>query len=416
MKTGIYCPSEKSPDRLNFPLYIAKRYVRSKSSQNAVNIINFITFLVIVIGSAALFIVLSAFAGLKTFSLSFTESFDPQLKALPITGKTFSLTPEQEQKLLAIDGLAHYSKELEEKVSLEHKGKNHIAYIKGIDSNYTKVTGVDSTLYIGDWTINDTQVVSGLGIANILGVTINQFRSPLQIYAFKPGKGSISQQRISSLYNQLPMVIGGVYAVEADLDNKYVFADLRLTQALLEKDSLQVSGVNFKMDEGIDPNTVRPALRAVLGPNVVLKDRQELNSTLYKMLNTENVATYLIFTLVLIIALFNVVGAIIMMILDKQQNSKTLYSLGTTIKELRHIYFVQGILVTGFGGLIGVLIGVLLIWSQLTFSWLMITPSLAYPVKFEFINIVIVLTTIVVLGIIASKVASSRINKKLIES
>ncbi|TVZ16109.1 lipoprotein-releasing system permease protein [Maribacter sp. MAR_2009_72] len=416
MKTGIYCPSEKSPDRLNFPLYIAKRYVRSKSSQNAVNIINFITFLVIVIGSAALFIVLSAFAGLKTFSLSFTESFDPQLKALPITGKTFSLTPEQEQKLLAIDGLAHYSKELEEKVSLEHKGKNHIAYIKGIDSNYTKVTGVDSTLYIGDWTINDTQVVSGLGIANILGVTINQFRSPLQIYAFKPGKGSISQQRISSLYNQLPMVIGGVYAVEADLDNKYVFADLRLTQALLEKDSLQVSGVNFKMDEGIDPNTVRPALRAVLGPNVVLKDRQELNSTLYKMLNTENVATYLIFTLVLIIALFNVVGAIIMMILDKQQNSKTLYSLGTTIKELRHIYFVQGILVTCFGGLIGVLIGVLLIWSQLTFSWLMITPSLAYPVKFEFINIVIVLTTIVVLGIIASKVASSRINKKLIES
>ncbi|WP_089261194.1 ABC transporter permease [Maribacter sedimenticola] len=401
---------------MNFPLYIAKRYVRSKSSQNAVNIINFITFLVIVIGSAALFIVLSAFAGLKTFSLSFTESFDPQLKALPITGKTFSLTPEQEQKLLAIDGLAHYSKELEEKVSLEHKGKNHIAYIKGIDSNYTKVTGVDSTLYIGDWTINDTQVVSGLGIANILGVTINQFRSPLQIYAFKPGKGSISQQRISSLYNQLPMVIGGVYAVEADLDNKYVFADLRLTQALLEKDSLQVSGVNFKMDEGIDPNTVRPALRAVLGPNVVLKDRQELNSTLYKMLNTENVATYLIFTLVLIIALFNVVGAIIMMILDKQQNSKTLYSLGTTIKELRHIYFVQGILVTGFGGLIGVLIGVLLIWSQLTFSWLMITPSLAYPVKFEFINIVIVLTTIVVLGIIASKVASSRINKKLIES
>ncbi|MDO1512874.1 ABC transporter permease [Maribacter confluentis] len=401
---------------MNFPLYIAKRYVRSKSSQNAVNIINFITFLVIVIGSAALFIVLSAFAGLKTFSLSFTESFDPQLKALPITGKTFSLTPEQEQKLLAIDGLAHYSKELEEKVSLEHKGKNHIAYIKGIDSNYTKVTGVDSTLYIGDWTINDTQVVSGLGIANILGVTINQFRSPLQVYAFKPGKGSISQQRISSLYNQLPMVIGGIYAVEADLDNKYVFADLRLTQALLEKDSLQVSGVNFKMDEGIDPNTVRPALRAVLGPNVVLKDRQELNSTLYKMLNTENVATYLIFTLVLIIALFNVVGAIIMMILDKQQNSKTLYSLGTTIKELRHIYFVQGILVTGFGGLIGVLIGVLLIWSQLTFSWLMITPSLAYPVKFEFINIVIVLTTIVVLGIIASKVASSRINKKLIES
>ncbi|MEO9660415.1 MAG: FtsX-like permease family protein [Maribacter dokdonensis] len=400
---------------MNFPLYIAKRYVRSKSTQNAVNIINFITFLVIVIGSAALFIVLSAFAGLKTFSLSFTESFDPQLKALPVAGKTFTLSPEQEERLQTINGLAFYSKEIEEKVSLEHRGKNHIAYIKGVDSNYTKVTGVDSTLYIGDWTLNESQVVSGLGIANILGVTINQYRSPMQIYAFKPGKGSISQQSISSLYNQLPMVIGGVYAVEADLDNKYVFADLRLTQALLEKDSLSISGINFKMDEGVAPSAVRAEIQSILGDDVQLKNRQQLNSTLYKMLNTENVATYLIFTLVLIIALFNVVGAIIMMILDKQQNSKTLYSLGTTIKELRRIYFVQGILVTGFGGLIGVLLGVLIVWSQLAFSWLKITATLAYPVKFEFINIVIVLATILVLGIIASKIASSRINKKLVD-
>lgn len=389
--------------------------MRSKSTQNAVNIINFITFLVIVIGSAALFIVLSAFAGLKTFSLSFTESFDPQLKALPVAGKTFTLSPEQEERLQTINGLAFYSKEIEEKVSLEHRGKNHIAYIKGVDSNYTKVTGVDSTLYIGDWTLNESQVVSGLGIANILGVTINQYRSPMQIYAFKPGKGSISQQSISSLYNQLPMVIGGVYAVEADLDNKYVFADLRLTQALLEKDSLSISGINFKMDEGVAPSAVRAEIQSILGDDVQLKNRQQLNSTLYKMLNTENIATYLIFTLVLIIALFNVVGAIIMMILDKQQNSKTLYSLGTTIKELRRIYFVQGILVTGFGGLIGVLLGVLIVWSQLAFSWLKITATLAYPVKFEIINIVIVLATILVLGVIASKIASSRINKKLVD-
>ena len=400
---------------MNFPLYIAKRYIRSKSTQNAVNIINFITFLVIVIGSAALFIVLSAFAGLKTFSLSFTESFDPDLKASPVTGKIFTLTPEQEQRLLSVDGLAFYSKEIEEKVSLEHRGKNHIAYIKGVDSNYTKVTGVDSSLYYGKWILNESQVVVGAGITSILGLTINQFRSPVQIYAFKPGKGSISQQSISSLYNQLPVVVSDIYAVEADLDNKYVFADLRLTQALLEKDSLSISGINFKIDEGVEPSTVRSDIQSILGDDVLLKNRQQLNSTLYKMLNTENVATYLIFTLVLIIALFNVVGAIIMMILDKQQNSKTLYSLGTTIKELRRIYFVQGILVTGFGGFIGVLIGVLIVWSQLAFSWLKITATLAYPVKFEIINIGIVLATIIVLGIIASKIASSRINRKLVD-
>lgn len=395
-------------------MYIAKRYLRSKSSQNAVNIINFITFLVIVIGAAALFIVLSGFAGLKNFSLAFTNSFDPQLKALPATGKFFQLSPAQEEALDQVQNVAFYAKEIEEKVYLEHQGKNHIAYIKGIDSNFRKVTQIDSALYLGDWTINESQVISGIGIANILGVTINQFRSPLQIYAFKPGKGSISQQGIRSLYNQLPMVIGGVYAVEADLDNKYILAQLPLVQALLEKQPDQFSALNFKLRNGADETAVRKALSDILGPNIVLKNKQELNSTLYKMLNTENMATYLIFTLVLIIALFNVVGAIIMMILDKQQNSKTLFSFGTTVKELRRIYFIQGVLVTGLGGCIGVLIGSILIWSQLAFGWLKITPSLAYPVAFDILNVGIVMATILVLGIIAAKIASSRVNKKLI--
>jgi lipoprotein-releasing system permease protein len=176
----------------------------------------------------------------------------------------------------------------------------------------------------------------------------------------------------------------------------------------------QLSGINFKLTTDVAPEYVRAQLRAILGDGVALKNRQEQNSTLYRMLNTENLATYLIFTLVLIIALFNVVGAIIMMILDKQQNSKTLYSLGTTVKELRRIYFIQGLLITGFGGFLGVLLASLLIWSQLLFGWLKITPSLSYPVEYNLVNVFIVLGTIMVLGIIASKIASSRVTKKLL--
>ncbi|MFS4415515.1 FtsX-like permease family protein [Maribacter sp. 2307ULW6-5] len=399
---------------MNFSLYIAKRYLRSKSSQNAVNIINFITFLVIVIGAAALFIVLSGFAGLKDFSLSFTTSFDPELKVVPAQGKFFTISPAQEQQLSGLGGVASFAKEIEEKVYLEHRGKNHIAYLKGVDSNFVAVTGVDSTLYLGDWTINEQQVVAGIGITNILGVTLNQFRSPLQIYAFKPGKGSISQQGVASLYNQKPMVIGGVYAIEADLDNKYVFGSLPLVQALLEKEAHQFSAINIKMAPGASESQLREALQKVFGPSVTVKNRQELNSTLYKMLNTENLATYLIFTLVLIIALFNVVGAIIIMILDKQLNLKTLYSFGATIKELRNIFFLQGLLVTGLGGALGVLLGSLLIWSQIAFGWLKITPSLAYPVAFKPVNVLIVLATILVLGALASKIASGRVNNALV--
>ncbi|WP_108425086.1 ABC transporter permease [Flagellimonas amoyensis] len=400
---------------MNFPFYIAKRYLRSKSSQNAVNIINFVTFLVIVIGSAALFIVLSAFAGLKTFSLSFSNTFDPDLKALPTTGKYFSMVPSEEAALQDVPNLANFSKELEERAYLTYREKSTIAYIKGVDERYRSVTGVDSTLQFGNWGNMEYNGVIGIGIYNLLGVPMNN-RTPMMVLVPKPGKGSLAQQGLVNPkpYNEFPLVVSGVYAVEEGLDKKYVFAQLPLIQKLLEKDSTMVSGINFKLDDLSKIDEVKRSIQAVLGEKVLLLTRQEQNSTLHRMLKTENLATYLIFTLVLIIALFNVVGAIIMMILDKQQNSKTLFSLGTTIKELRRIYFIQGLLVTSLGGLIGVLIGTLLIVSQLAFGWLKITPSLAYPVEFDAMNLLIVMATIVVLGFISSKIASSRISKKMI--
>jgi len=388
--------------------------VRSKSKQSAVNIINAVTLGVIVIGAAALFIVLSGFAGLKSFSLSYTNSFDPDLKALPKIGKSFSISESQKAALVNVKGIVSFSKELEDRVYLSHKQKDHIAFIKGVDENYPLVIGMDSTLYLGDW-FNQQQVVTGIGIANLLGLNINSYRSPLELLVPKPGIQSLTQQGPNaSFFNTAPVVLSGVYAVEAELDNKYVFADLPLVQALLEKDSTQISGINFKYAPNADVTQVRTEIQKIFNDAIILKDRKELNSTLYKMLNTENVATYLIFTLVLIIALFNVVGAFIMMILDQQGNSKTLYSLGATIKELRRIYFMQGVIVTFLGGLIGVLLGSLLIWSQLAFAWLKISANLAYPVAYQWINVLIVLGTITVLGIIASKISSSRINKSLL--
>ncbi len=379
------------------------------------NIINFITFLVIVIGSAALFIVLSAFAGLKTFSLQFTNTFDPDLRAIPTTGKFFSISSENEKALSELEGVANYSKEIEERVYLTFREKGDLAFIKGVDENYRSVTGIDSTLYFGNWGVTEYNAVMGIGIYNSLGVPLNDYRTPMQVLAPKPGKGSFSPQSLNTkLYNDLSLVVSGVYAIEDNLDKKYVIAQLHLVQELLEKDSTQVSGVNFKLNGSVSLEDTRANIKNTLGEKTIVLTRRELNGTLYKMLNTENLATYLIFTLVLIIALFNVVGAIIMMILDKQTNSKTLFALGTTVKELRKIYFVQGVLVTSLGGLIGVLIGSILIGSQLAFEWLKITPSLAYPVEYDFMNVLVVLATIVILGLISSKIASSRITKKLV--
>jgi lipoprotein-releasing system permease protein len=402
---------------VNFPFYIAKRYLRSKSSQNAVNIINMVTFGVIVIGSAALFIVLSGFSGLKDFSLSFSNTFDPDLKAVPVQGKSFSFDRKTAVALMDIPDVVSLSRELEERVYLTHRQKSRIAWIKGVDSSYTQTTGIDSTLFLGQWDMIGQQTITGIDIANLLGLSVQDYRSPLVVLAPKPGKGGLGARGPGQKpYNQLSLVLSGVYQIEENLDKKYIFAELPLVQSLLERGYDEVSGVNFKLTPGANEGAVRAAIQEVLGPGVQLKNRKELNQTLYRMLNTENLATYLIFTLVLIIALFNVVGAIIMMILDKQQHSRTLYSLGLTLKELRRIYFVQGVLVTSAGGVIGILIGSFLIVSQKYFGWLKITPSLAYPVEYRLLNVLLVLATIVVLGVIAARIASNRINYKLLKA
>ena len=403
---------------MNIALYIAKRYLVSKSSQNAVNIINFVSFLVIVIGAASLFIVLSAFAGLKTLSLSFSNSFDPDLKAISQEGKYFRLSESDLQKLDSLEGVYAYSQEVEERIFLTHKQKNFIAYIKAVDSNYVRVIDVDTVIYYGSWIQdNPYQVVPGIGIANALGLGINDYRNPLKILAPKPGKGSITSGMNSNNkpYNDLSVTVSGVYTIEDNLDKKYVFAKLSTIQPLLEKDPDQITGINFKLAPDANLSLVSLNIKNVLGDKIIIKTRAQLNDSLYKMLNMENLAIYLIFTLVLIIALFNVVGAIIMMILDKKANISTLYSMGISIKKLRETYFLQGLLVTSVGGLLGILLASFIVWTQLQFQWIKLTPTLAYPVEFQVGNLLIVFATIFILGFIASKIAASRINKKLIQ-
>ncbi len=369
--------------------------------------------MVIVIGAASLFIVLSAFAGLKTFSLSFSNTFDPDMKAVAIQGKFFNISATQQEALNVLDGLAVYAPEIEERILLAYKEKNEPVFLKGVAVNYNRVTDIDSIMYFGRWFQFDArEVVPGLAVSNKLGLGISDYINPLRLLAPKPGKGSFSSSR--KAYNDLSVTASGVYAINEDLDKKYVFAPLPLVQTLLDKDSTQITGLNFKLRATAEKEQLRDKLQEILGDNIAVKTRAELNDSLYRMLNTENLATYLIFTLVLIIALFNVIGAIIMMILDKKENLKTLFNLGASIRHLKRIFFLQGLLVALLGGLIGVLLGLILVWSQMQFGWLKITPSLPYPVEIKWINVLIVLITILVLGYFASKIASERINKKLI--
>ncbi|MFH7003351.1 ABC transporter permease [Flavobacterium bizetiae] len=399
---------------MNFPLYIAKRYIFSRSKNNAINIINRIASMGIIVGTMALFVVLSVFSGLKVFSLSFTNEIDPDLKITSTYGKSFLITPDQESQIKKIDGVVLYTKIIEERVLFLFKDKQQVTYLKGVDRNYPVVNDIKKKLFNGDWLKPDTyQVVIGYGIAQDFSMGILDFENPLQIFAPKPGKGAIENPE--EAFNKTDVLPVGIYSISEDLDSKYVFADIGLAQELLMYKPNQISGIEFHLKEGANERVISDKLNTIFNNKITIKNRAQLNESLYKMLNTENIVVYLIFTLVIIVALFNLVGALIMMILEKKGNLKTLFNLGTEISSLRKIFLLQGTLLSVFGGIIGLILGIILVLLQQRFELIMITPTLAYPVVFSLENVLIVMGTIVSLGFVASLIASSRVSKKLLD-
>lgn len=400
---------------MNFPLYIAKRYLRSKSSNNAINFITIIAAIGVVLGAASLFIVLSGFAGLKDFTLEFSSVVDPDLKAETAIGKSFILTDEDTKKLKDVKEIALYSKIIEERVVIASDDKNDIVTLKGVDESFQSVTSIDSVIVQGSWISQDAhQVVSGWGISSNLSLGVSDYSKTINIYVPKPGKGQITS--IKNAFSSVKAVNVGVFDINEKINDTYVYASIDLAQRLLDYKPNQITGLEFRLVDGADEDMARTKIQAILGDRVILKNRMQLNNALYKMLNTENLAVYLIFTLVLIIALFNVVGSIIMMILDKKKTLNTLFNLGATLKEIRRIFFFQGSLMTLFGGVFGLLIGLIIVVLQKGFALVMITSTLPYPVTIKAENFVIVFLTISVLGVLASKIASVRITKSLVEA
>jgi lipoprotein-releasing system permease protein len=400
---------------LNFSLYIAKRYLFSKSKNNAINIITGIASVGIIVGTMALFVVLSVFSGLRDFSLSFSNDFDADLKVIPHVGKSFFISSKQENQLKNLKDIASFSKVVEERVLFFFDGKEQVTYLKGVDANFTKTNILSqNNIFNGQWLKPNTyQVVIGYGISQKLSLGLFDFNNPFEVYVPRKGKAVIESE--ADAFNKTTLVPVGIYAISEDLDSKYVFCDLALAQQLLEFQSNQVSGIEIKLKPNVDETNIIQKLNAIFQNKAEIKNRAQQNATLYKMLNTENIAVYLIFTLVIIIALFNLIGALIMMVLDKKSNLKTLFNLGSEIKDLKKIFLLQGTLLSIIGGVIGLGLGIIVVIIQQQYKLIMITESLAYPVVFTFQNVLIVFGTIVLLGFIASLIASSRVTKKLLD-
>ena len=364
--------------------------------------ITFIASFGIIVGAMALFVVLSVFSGLRDFSLSFSNATDPDLRIETLKGKSFFLSESQASQLKSSKEFKTYTKIVEERALFYYKNKEHVAYLKGVDANYCKVNELNTFLYAGDWLESNTnQVVVGSGISRKLALGLFDFNNVLEVYIPKPGSGLIENPE--EAFNKSPLLTSGIFQVSEDVDEKYVYSTIELTQALLNYKPNQLTYIDFKLAPNVSESEAIETINKIFPNQVKVKNRAQLNDALYKMLNTENIVVYLIFTLVIIIALFNL------------NNLKTLYNLVTEIKYLKNIFLFQGNIISIFGGIIGLILGIVVILIQQQFEIIMINSTLAYPVLFEIKNVILVLVTITVLGFIASKIASSTVTKKLLE-
>ena len=399
---------------MSFPYYIAKRYLFSKTSNNAINIITIIASFGVIIGSLALFIILSGFSGLRTFSYNLLDVSDPDIKITTSIGKSFLITEDLQQTLNANTYINVISKVIEERVFLEYNEKTEIAFVKGVEENYTKISNIETSLNAGTWLHKDysNTAVIGRGISNKLSLGISNYGVPLKIMIPKPGKGFINPRRP---FYEIDTQIVGIYSGTEEFEGTFVYTSIAKARELLRFKENQVTAIELKLENSQTSDEVAFVLRDTLGADYKVQTKEQLNEVFYKVINTENFVSYLIFTLIVIIALFNVIGAIIMMIIDKKANLKTLFNLGATIKEIKRIFIIQGFLLTFLGMCIGLLLGVALVFLQKEFEIFMIVPNLAYPVEFRITNLLIVFFTITILGFIAAKIASSRISEEFID-
>ena len=362
----------------------------------------------------SLFVFLSIFSGLREFTLSYSNSSDPDFKIEPSTGKSFILSQKEESQLKNNKSIAFFSKIIEDRVLFQYDKKEQIATIKGVDSVFSKVTKTSDYVYIGNWiSPNTNQAIIGSEIARKLSLGLFDYQNTLDAYAPKPGKGLI--EKSENAFNIIALQPVGMFNINEDIDGKYIYCDIQLAQKLFDFQNNQISSIEFKTSPNVSEETVVTELKKIFKDKVTIKTKAQLNDSLYKMLNSENLFIYLFSTLIVILTLFCLAGAIVMIIIDKKENINTLYNIGLTFQEIRNVFFIQGIIITLFGLFFGLVLGTLLIVIQQQFSVLMITSSIAYPVQFKLTNILLVIGTIIPLGVISSWIASGRVNKEILK-
>jgi len=379
---------------------LAIRYFFSKDSKTIVNRINGFAFLMIVAASSVLLVVLSAFAGLKDFGLAYTSSFDPDLKIIPETGSYFILKDEDLDKIRGFDFVKDASPVIEEKVVLSNELNSGATILKGVNNDYHLLGVLDSLSLIGVFSPSkDNSLYLGADLASSLEVVMSEDFSLLATAAKKKTRSLFS----FSPFNSTKLEIEGIYQISLDIEKKYAFAPIKTVRSLVGTNENSYTSVEIITNGFVGKEVLSKEIEGLLNSAVVVLDKQDLNPALYKMLNTENLAVYLIFSLVALISMFNLVGSLTIMMVEKKKDLKILKSLGGKEGDFNKIFFTLGVFTSVFGAFLGIFIAWVVIVFQNSYS-LVVVPgtSIPYPISLTLINVFIVFSTIFFLGVITS--------------
>jgi len=402
---------------VNLSFYIARRYLLGKKSQNAINIISGISVLGITTGTMALVIVLSVFNGFDTVVKSLYNSFDPDIQISAKLGKTFAPDPVTMQDLRSTPGVVAVSEVLEENVLLLYDERQHIATIKGVDDAFNDVSGLDSMVYDGEMKLKDQNrpyAVVGQGVAYSLGIGLS-FINPIFVYTIdRTSRINIAQPEESIRRDYI--YPSGIFSIEQEYDSRYVICPIEFVRKLLSYTD-EVTSLEVKLDPGFPPEGVQKKIESVMGDGYNVKNREQQNELFYKVMRSEKWAIFLILTFILIIASFNIIGSLSMLIIDKKKDIITLRNMGADKSLIKRIFLVEGWLISVFGSITGIFLGTAISWVQQRFGIIKLTGNgnfiiEAYPVHIEVVDICLVWVTVLLIGLLAARYPVRQISKK----
>tara|TARA_B100000686_G_scaffold32125_1_gene33581 strand:- start:106 stop:1212 length:1107 start_codon:yes stop_codon:yes gene_type:complete len=367
----------------------------------------------IVVSACSLLVVLSAFSGLKDFGLLYTNSFDPDYKVIPEVGKHFILDSPSVEKVPSLSGVSNSSLVLEEKVLLSNPLNSRAIVLKGLDSNHFLNQKLNDLSLVGVYDVRDKDnIYLGASIASDLDVVLSE---DFSVNATLPSLRNFSLLNPSP-FSSLSFQIQGIYQISGDIENKYAFTSLSSLSSLSKLPKNNFSSIEILVDEDFSIETLENELDEILPVDFIIVSKEELNPALYKMLNTENFAVYLIFCLVVIIAVFNLVGSLTIMMVEKTNDLKILNALGAKKGSFKNIFLSLGVIVSLFGSLVGCLLGSVFVLAQASSPFVYVPgTNLPYPVILSFQNLLVVFLTVSLIGLIASFWTTRNLSKRFLD-